>query len=76
MLAGTKPMAMFSDPFYVSDMCYLFFSLPGEEWRMEEALIMSRNLCAGAVIDHDADSARMGELLGYASEDIEAFLRH
>ena len=105
MLAGTKPMAMFSDALHVSDyfpdadfaphvtagtiirveeiiprppfeMRYLFFALPGEEWRIEEALIMSRNLCAGTVIDHDADSARMGELLGYASEDIDTFLKH
>ena len=103
MLAGTKPMAMFSDALHVSDyfpdadfaphvtagtiirveeiiprppfeMRYLFFALPGEEWRIEEALIMSRNLCAGTVKVHEADSARMGELLGYAPEDIEGFL--
>ncbi|WP_033068948.1 hypothetical protein [Thalassospira australica] len=105
MLAGTKPMAMFSDAVHVSDyfpdadfashvksgriirveeiiprppheMRYLFFALPGEEWRIKEALVMCRNLCAGTVKDHDADSARMGELLGYSAEDIEAFLAH
>ncbi|WP_288348939.1 hypothetical protein [uncultured Thalassospira sp.] len=105
MLAGTKPMAMFSDALHVSDyfpdadfaphveagriirveeiiprppfeMRYLFFSLPDEEWRIEEALVMSRNLCAGTVIDHDADSARMGELLGYSSGEVQAFLDH
>jgi len=105
MLAGTKPMAMFSDAVHVSDyfpeadfaphveagkiirveeiiphpphqIRYLFFCLPGEEWRIEEALIMSRNLHAGIVKDHDADSARMGELLGYSVEDINAFLAH
>lgn len=105
MLAGSKPMAMFSDGLHVSDyfpdadfaphvkagkiirveeiiphpphqIRYLFFCLPGEEWRIEEALIMSRNLHAGIVKDHDADSARMGELLGYSVEDINAFLAH
>lgn len=103
MLAGTKPMAMFSDAVHVSDyfpeadfaphveagrivrveeiiprppydMRYLFFALPGEEWRVEEALVMCRNLCTGTVTDHDADSARMGKLLGYAAGEIEAFL--
>lgn len=105
MLAGTKPMAMFSDAVHVSDyfpeadfaphvaegriirveeiiprpphdMRYLFFALPGEEWRIKEALVMCRNLCAGTVQNHDADSARMGELLGYSANDIAAFLRH
>ena len=105
MLAGTKPMAMFSDAVHVShyfpeadfaphvksgriiraqeiiprpphDMRYLFFALPGEELRIEEALVMCRNLCAGTVKDHDADSARMGELLGYSAQDITAFLEH
>lgn len=105
MLAGTKPMAMFSDAVHVSsyfpeadfapyvaagkiirieeiipaspyDARYLFFALPGEEWRIEEALIMCRNLWAGTVKDHDADSARMGEFLGYRTEDIEAFIEH
>ncbi|MBX2831260.1 MAG: hypothetical protein KTR23_08795 [Rhodospirillales bacterium] len=105
MLAGTKPMAMFSDALHVSDyfpetdfaphvkagriiraeeiiakvpydMRYLFFALPGEEWRIEEALVMASNLCAGTVKDHDADSARMGQLLGYHEEDIKAFLNH
>ncbi|BDW95316.1 hypothetical protein MACH10_10010 [Thalassospira tepidiphila] len=105
MLAGTKPMAMFSDAVHVSDyfpeadfaphveagkiirveeiipkepydMLYLFYALPDEEWRIEQALVMCRNLCAGTVEDHDADSARMGELLGYAAEDIEVFLQH
>ncbi|MEQ9347944.1 MAG: hypothetical protein RIG26_16025 [Thalassospira sp.] len=105
MLAGTKPMALFSDAVHVSDyfpdadfaphvktgkiirveeiipdepyaMRYLFFALPGEEWRIEEALILCRNLRAGTVKDHDADSARMGELLGYSREDIETFLAH
>ncbi|WP_417625338.1 hemin receptor [Paremcibacter congregatus] len=105
MLAGTKPMAMFSDAVHVSDyfpdadfaphvetgkiirveeiipdepydIRYLFFALPGEEWRIEEALILCRNLRARTVKDHDADSARMGELLGYRAEDIEAFIEH
>jgi len=105
MLAGTKPMAMFSDAVHVSnyfpeadfaphvaagriirveeiiprpphEMRYLFFALPGEEWRIKEALVMCRNLCAGTVKDHDADSARMAELLGYSREDIETFLAH
>lgn len=105
MLAGTKPMAMFSDAVHVSDyfpeadfaphveagriirveeiipkepydMRYLFYALPGEDWRIEEALVMCRNLCAGTVKDHDADSARIGTLLGYSIEDIEAFLYH
>ncbi|WP_336081727.1 hypothetical protein [Thalassospira sp. CH_XMU1448-2] len=58
------------------EMRYLFFALPGEEWRIEEALIMSRNLCAGTVEDHEADSARMGKLLGYSLEDISVFLNH
>jgi len=104
MLAGTKPMAMFSDAVRVCDyfpeadfaphveagrisrveeiipkepypMRYLFYALPGEEWRIEEALVMSRNLCAGTVADHDADSTRMGILLGYKMEDITAFLK-
>jgi hypothetical protein len=103
MLAGTKPMAMFSDGLHVSDyfpdadfaphveagkiirveeiipkppyqIRYLFFCLPGEEWRIEEALVMSRNLCAGTVKDHDVDSARMGELLGYTQTDIATFI--
>ncbi|MBR9901947.1 MAG: hemin receptor [Rhodospirillales bacterium] len=105
MLAGTKPMAMFSDAVHVSDyfpeadfaphvetgrivrveeiiprpphhMRYLLYALPGEEWRIEEALVMVRNLCAGTVKDHDADSARMGALLGYSDEEIEAFMLH
>ncbi|MEQ8392174.1 MAG: hypothetical protein RIB30_14380 [Thalassospira sp.] len=105
MLAGTKPMALFSDAVHVSDyfpdadfaphvetgkiirveeiipdepygIRYLFFALPGEEWRIEEALILCRNLRARTVKDHDADSARMGELLGYSREDIETFLAH
>lgn len=105
MLAGTKPMAMFSDALHVSayfpdadfaphvaagriirveeiiprppyEMRYLFFALPGEEWRIEEALVMCRNLCAGTVKDHDADSVRMGELLGYTTEDIQTFIAH
>ncbi len=105
MLAGTKPMAMFSDAVHVSDyfpeadfaphvdagriirveeiipkepydMRYLFYALPGEDWRIEEALVMCRNLCAGTVKVHDADSARMGELLGYSTEEINAFLVH
>jgi len=46
------------------DMRYLFFALPGEEWRIEEALVIVRNLCAGTVTDHDADSARMGGVAG------------
>ena len=57
-------------------MRYRFFALPGEEWRIEEALILCRNLRAGTVKDHGAESARMGELLGYRAEDIEAFIEH
>lgn len=105
MLAGTKPMAMFSDAVHVSDyfpeadfaphvksgriiraqeiiprppydMRYLFYALPGEEWRIEEALVMCRNLCAGTAADQDADSARIGELLGYSAKDIAAFMLH
>lgn len=105
MLAGTKPMAMFSDAVHVSDyfpdadfaphvaagkiirveeiipdepydIRYLFFALPGEEWRVAEALTLRRNLWAGKVTDHDEASRRMGELLGYRAEDIEAFLEY
>lgn len=105
MLAGTKPMAMFSDAVHVSsyfpeadfapyvaagkiirieeiipaspyDARYLFFALPGEEWRIEEALIMCRNLWAGTVKNHDEDSRRMGELLGYSRGEIEEFIEH
>jgi len=105
MLAGTKPMAMFSDAVHVSDyfpeadfaphvesgkiirveeiiprppyeIRYLFYALPSEEWRIEEALVMCRKLCAGTVVDHDRNSARMGELLGYSRDDIAVFLQH
>ncbi len=58
------------------DMRYLFFALPGEEWRIEEALTMRKNLWAGTIEDHKANDKRMGELLGYKAGDIQTFLEY
>ncbi|MFH1805347.1 MAG: hypothetical protein ABID63_10720 [Pseudomonadota bacterium] len=53
---------------------YLLFALPGEAWRIEAAMQMNRNLCAGTVTCHETDTRRMGELLGYNPADIDLFI--
>ncbi|MHC8494422.1 hypothetical protein ACTU44_17160 [Thalassospira sp. SM2505] len=63
MLAGSKPMTISS-------------SCPEKNRRIEEALVMSRNLHGGTVKDHNAGSARVGELLGYSCQEISAFLTY
>jgi hypothetical protein len=104
MLAGTKPLAMFSDvvpsPYEWPDAAFdphvaagrlvkkefltnlpdghtvrhLFFALPGEAWRIEEAYALSLMHFDEPGIEADECCARLGRLLGYSENEIQAFL--
>lgn len=104
MLAGKKPLAMFSD---IVPSCYewpdavfephvssgelvkkefltetpdgrhkvrtLFFALPDEAWRIDEAYALSRKQFETWCDEASETCARLGRLLGYREEDIRAF---
>ncbi|WP_299440446.1 hypothetical protein [uncultured Rhodospira sp.] len=54
---------------------HLYYALPGEAWRIQEAHALSLQHCdRGSAAAADA-CARIGRLLGYREEDIQAFLR-
>lgn len=107
MLAGTKPLAMFSDvvpasielpeadfePFVEEGRIikrvelltlrrsghtfrFLYYALPGEEWRIEELHSINMEIQSGLRSCTECDERRTGVLLGYDDNDIEAFLKH
>jgi hypothetical protein len=53
---------------------HLFYAQPAEVWRIEEALALSLKPVAGGA-EADDCSARLGRLLGYNEEEVQAFLR-
>jgi hypothetical protein len=104
MLAGEKPLAMFSDivpssyrwpdaqfePHVASRVLvkkefltktpdgrhqvrYLFFALPNEAWRIDEAFALSRKHFDAWGDEAEEACVRLGRLLGYREEDIRAF---
>lgn len=104
MLAGEKPLAMFSDivpssyqwpdaqfePHVASgtlvkkefltktpdgrhQVRYLFFALPSEAWRIDEAFVLSRKHFDAWCDEAEEACVRLGRLLGYREEDIRAF---
>ena len=104
MLAGEKPLAMFSDivsssyewpdewfePHVASGKLVkkefldetpdgrhkvrtLFFALPSETWRIDEAYGLSRKQFASWCDEASETCARLGRLLGYREDDIQAF---
>jgi len=56
------------------DVRYLFYALPGEEWRIEEAFELCAKGQAADAAEVEADEARMGFLLGYSDAEVQAFL--
>lgn len=104
LLAGEKPLAMFSDivpspykwpdaifePYVVSgalvkreylttlpdgyQVRHLFYALPEEAWRIEEAYILSLKQVDTRGDEAGECSARLGRLLGYSEDDVTAFL--
>ena len=104
MLAGKKPLAMFSDivpssyqwpdeqfePYVASGALvkkefltetpdgrhkvrYLFFALPDEVWRIEEAYVLSCKHFDAWCQEAEEACIRLGRLLGYQEADIHAF---
>jgi len=52
----------------------LFFALPGEEWRIQQAYDHKRRESETG-IETEADAYFFGRLLGYSDEDIAAYVR-
>lgn len=53
---------------------YLFYALPGEEWRIEEMQAFKEAMFSPNHQYDPAEDRRIGWLLGYDESDIEAFL--
>lgn len=54
----------------------LFYAVPGEEWRIEEAHVIQRAIFSGLRKATQADDIRLGQLLGYSDQEIQAYLDH
>lgn len=54
----------------------LFYALPGEEWRVEEAHAIQQAIFSGCRKASEADDIRLGQLLGYSDDEIHAYLDH
>lgn len=54
----------------------LFFSLPGQERRMEAAHMIQKEIFTGVRSGTEADDIRLGRLLGYTEKEIAAYLDH
>lgn len=54
----------------------LFYSLPGQEWRMEAAHVIQEAIFTGKRRSTEEDDVRLGWLLGYTEDEIAAFLEH
>jgi hypothetical protein len=106
MLAGKKPVAMFSDVIPASfdlpeedfaphvesgrlvkrevvitasksglyDMRYLFYVLPGEEWRIDRLIQIHRDFHQYNKPTSRKLEKEIGQLLGYQDQDIQVFL--
>ncbi len=55
---------------------YIFFCLPGEEWRIDAFLFLKRDAARNRQIYGDADDIMIGRLLGYSETEIGTFLHH
>lgn len=58
------------------DMVYVFFALPDEAWRLDEALEIIHRTRRDGQPTMAADDIAIGELLGYTESDIAAFVAH
>lgn len=105
MLAGAKPLALFSDeigsaryfpetefaPHVQNQRIFrreetyqqgnhtikaVFYALPSETWRMEQAHQLLIDLVHQRVKDYREYDRKMGKLLGYTDQDIEVFIAH
>lgn len=107
MLAGIKPLAMFSDvvpasfelpeadfePFVQEGRIikrteflslkhtghmfrFLYYALPGEEWRIDELHSINMEIHSGSRSSSEEDERRTGVLLGYDEKDVQRFLEH
>ncbi|MBF0167707.1 MAG: hypothetical protein HQL45_08745 [Alphaproteobacteria bacterium] len=54
----------------------LYYALPNEAWRIAAAHILKKALFLGQREPVESDDIALGRLLGYAEEDIQAFLHH
>ncbi len=105
MLAGEKPLAMFSDVVpasfdwgedrfepYVAEgqfikmeffldkpehnltFRFVYFALPGEEWRIEKLHTINASIFIGTKEPVKEDDVETGRLLGYNEQEIQIFL--
>lgn len=58
------------------DIICLYYALPAEAWRIDEAHAIQSALICGCRPPSEEDDIRMGRLLGYSKEQIQAFLSH
>jgi hypothetical protein len=54
----------------------LFYSLPGQEWRMEAAHMVQEAIFTGIRRSTEEDDVQLGRLLGYTDAEIASFLEH
>jgi len=54
---------------------YLFYALPDEAWRIEEAYALSLRRFDEPCGEADECCAKLGRLLGYSEHEIEIFIR-
>lgn len=54
----------------------LFYSVRGEEWRMEAAHVIQEAIFTGKRRSTEEDDTQLGRLLGYTDAEIASFLDH
>lgn len=54
---------------------FLYYALPGEEWRIDELHSMNLEIHSGLRSCTEEDERRTGVLLGYDDRDIEIFIQ-
>lgn len=55
---------------------YLFYALPGEEWRIEEMQAFKEAMFSANYKYDPADDRRTGWLLGYDDRDVDVYMAH
>ncbi|MCK5777840.1 MAG: hypothetical protein KAH11_03550 [Rhodospirillales bacterium] len=71
-----KRVCFFRDKRHGFDHRYLFYALPGEEWRIDEMYAFKESLFSGSYRFNPEDERRIGQLLGYDDQDIESYIAH
>lgn len=71
-----KRIALYRDDKHGIDHRYLYYSLPKEEWHIDEMQTFTSALFSWNYRFDPDDERRIGRLLGYDEQDIETYIAH